>query len=78
MDSELSVKLWYKSTVVPTEIYNMIYHATLKEAPDWIWDTTKRSIHDIRMWRNYIEAIIDNHVPNLNPKTVMDNIWAQQ
>ena len=41
-------------------------------------DTTKRSIHDIRMWRNYIEAIIDSHVPNLNSKTEMDNIWAQQ
>ena len=49
MDSELSVKLWCQSTESVIEIYNMVYHITLKKAPDWILDNTKRNIHDLRV-----------------------------
>ena len=49
MDVRLPVKLWCQTTEVATEIYNMLYHATLQDAHDWIWDKTKRSIHDLRV-----------------------------
>ena len=52
-----------------TEIYNILYHATLQDAPDWIWDKTKRSIHDLRVWGCHVEAKIDSHVPNLDSRT---------
>ena len=47
----------------------MIYNATLKEALDWVWEKTKRSIHDLRVWGYHTEAKIDNHVPNLDTRT---------
>lgn len=69
MDSGLLVNLWYQSIEVAIEIYNMLYHAILQDAPDWIWDKTKRSIHDLQVWGCRIEAKIDSHVPTLNSRT---------
>ena len=56
MDVRLPVKLWCQTTEVATEIYNMLYHATLQDAPDWIWNKTNRIIHDLTVWRCYIET----------------------
>ena len=49
MDSGLPTKRWYQLTEAATEIYNMLHHAKLQDTIDWIWEKTKRSIHDIRV-----------------------------
>ena len=54
MDSGLLVKIWYQSTEAATEIYNIIYYATLKKTSVWIRDRTKRIIYDVRVWGCYV------------------------
>ena len=66
IDSGLPVKKWYQSTEAATEIYNMLHHATIQDAYDWIGDKTKRRIYDIRVYECHVETKIDIHVPNLN------------
>ena len=38
IDSGLLTALWCQSIEVAMKVCNMIYNATLKVAPDWIWD----------------------------------------
>ena len=38
MDSGLPVTLWHQSTEGATEIYNILYYATLQDALDWVLD----------------------------------------